>query len=247
MSEKTHFGYKQVDTDKKASLVKSVFDSVANQYDIMNDLMSFGIHRLWKQYTAHIAHIHKNARILDVASGSGDLGLLFHRHIDSSGELYLTDINSAMLSRARERLTDLGICNNVHYTIADAENLPFQENHFDLLSIAFGLRNVTNKENALRSMYKVLKPGGKLMILEFSTPTLPGLKPIYDAYSFQLLPLMGKIIANDAESYRYLAESIRMHPDQESLKTMIEAQGFEDCRYHNLTGGIVALHTAYKY
>lgn len=247
MSEKTHFGYKQVDVDKKASMVKEVFDSVASEYDIMNDLMSFGIHRLWKQYTAHIANIHKNARILDVASGSGDLGLLFHRYIGTNGELYLTDINNAMLSRARDRLTDAGVCRNVHYTIADAENLPFQDNYFDVLSIAFGLRNVTHKENALKSMYRVLKPGGKLMILEFSTPTFPGLKPIYDAYSFQLLPLMGKVIANDAESYRYLAESIRMHPDQETLKAMIEAQGFEDCRYDNLTGGIVALHTAYKY
>lgn len=247
MSAKTHFGYKQIDIDDKASMVKSVFDSVAGEYDVMNDLMSLGIHRLWKRYTAHIANIQKNARILDVASGSGDLGILFHRYLDASGELYLTDINPSMLSRARTRLTDLGLCTNVHYAIADAETLPFPENYFDLLSIGFGLRNVTNKENALRSMYRVLKPGGRLMVLEFSKPTLPGLQPIYDWYSFKLLPLMGKVIANDADSYQYLAESIRMHPAQNELKTMIEAQGFEDCTYHNLSGGIVALHTAYKY
>ncbi len=247
MQKTTHFGYQQVPVDDKQSLVKNVFDSVASQYDIMNDLMSFGIHRFWKQYSIHMAKIRPNAFILDVASGSGDLGILYHKHLNNDGKLFLTDINRSMLSIARNRLTDLGIVDNVNYVIANAEILPFPDNYFDFISIAFGLRNVTDKEKALKSMHRALKPGGKLLILEFSTPTMPGLKPLYDFYSFNMLPLMGKIIANDAESYRYLAESIRLHPDQETLKAMIERSGFEDCHYENLTGGIVALHTAYKY
>lgn len=249
MSDKkqTHFGYETVDVEKKQQRVKQVFDSVASNYDIMNDLMSLGIHRLWKYYTAGASQLRNGDKVLDVASGSGDLSRLFSNKVGSKGHIYVSDINEAMLNVGRNRLLDAGISSNVSFVVANAESLPFQSNYFNCISIGFGLRNVTNKATALASMYDKLTPGGKLMVLEFSTPNLPLLKPIYDAYSFSLLPLLGEWIANDRQSYQYLAESIRMHPDQESLKKMIEQVGFEDCVYHNLSGGIVALHIAYKY
>jgi len=245
--KQTHFGYESVAVDEKESRVKHVFDSVADNYDIMNDLMSLGIHRLWKRYTSNVSQLRTGDRVLDVASGSGDLSRLFSKKVGASGHVYVTDINEAMLNVGRDRLTDAGIVKNVSFVIANAEVLPFKSNYFNCISMGFGLRNVTDKPKALASMYEKLAPGGKLMILEFSKPTLPLLKPIYDVYSFSLLPMIGQLIANDSESYKYLAESIRMHPDQDSLKKMIEQVGFEDCNYHNLSGGIVALHTAYKY
>lgn len=249
MSDKkqTHFGYESVDVDEKQGRVKHVFDSVADNYDIMNDLMSLGIHRLWKRYTACVSQLRDGDKVLDVASGSGDLSKLFSQRIGKKGHIYVTDINEAMLNVGRNRLTDHGVIGNVSYVLANAETLPFKEHYFNCISIGFGLRNVTDKPKALASMYEKLAPGGKLMVLEFSTPSIPFLKPIYDIYSFSLLPKIGELIANDSESYKYLAESIRMHPDQETLKKMIEKVGFEDCTYHNLSGGIVALHVAYKY
>ena len=245
--KQTHFGYESVNVDEKEGKVKEVFDSVAHNYDLMNDLMSLGIHRLWKRYTACASELRNGDKVLDVASGSGDLSRLFSQKVGNRGHVYVTDINEAMLNVGRDRLTNEGIISNVSYVLANAETLPFKSNYFNCLSIGFGLRNVTDKAKALASMYDKIAPGGKLMILEFSTPSIPLLKPIYDLYSFSLLPMIGKFIANDSESYQYLAESIRMHPDQKTLKTMIEKAGFEDCTYHNLSGGIVALHTAYKY
>ena len=248
MSEKktTHFGYQEVPIEEKARKVAGVFHSVADKYDVMNDLMSMGIHRLWKRFTIEQAAVKKGQRVLDLAGGTGDLALRFSRLVGPDGEVVLSDINASMLARGRERLTDEGVAGNIEYVQANAETLPFPDNHFDLITIAFGLRNVTDKDKALRSMHRVLKPGGRLLVLEFSRPTAPGLSPVYDVYSFKLLPFMGKLVANDAESYRYLAESIRMHPDQETLKGMMAEAGFERCEYFNLTGGIVALHSGYK-
>ena len=248
MSEKktTHFGYQEVPIEEKARKVAGVFHSVADKYDVMNDLMSMGIHRLWKRFTIEQAAVKKGQRVLDLAGGTGDLALRFSRLVGPDGQVVLSDINASMLARGRERLTDEGVAGNIAYVQANAEALPFPDDHFDLITIAFGLRNVTDKDAALRSMYRVLKPGGRLLVLEFSRPVAPGLSPVYDLYSFRLLPLMGKLVANDAESYRYLAESIRMHPDQETLKAMMQAAGFERCEYFNLTGGIVALHSGYK-
>ena len=248
MSEKktTHFGYQEVPIEEKARKVAGVFHSVADKYDVMNDLMSMGIHRLWKRFTIEQAAVKKGQRVLDLAGGTGDLALRFSRLVGPDGEVVLSDINASMLARGRERLTDEGVAGNIEYVQANAETLPFPDNHFDLITIAFGLRNVTDKDKALRSMHRVLKPGGRLLVLEFSRPTAPGLSPVYDVYSFKLLPFMGKLVANDAESYRYLAESIRMHPDQETLKGMMQDAGFERCEYFNLTGGIVALHSGYK-
>ena len=248
MNEKktTHFGYQEVPVEEKARKVAGVFHSVADKYDVMNDLMSMGIHRLWKRFTIEKAAVKKGQRILDLAGGTGDLALRFSRLVGPDGEVVLSDINASMLARGRERLTDEGVAGNIKYVQANAECLPFPDNHFDLITIAFGLRNVTDKDAALRSMYRILKPGGRLMVLEFSRPVAPGLSPVYDVYSFKLLPFMGKLVANDAESYRYLAESIRMHPDQETLKGMMAEAGFERCEYFNLTGGIVALHSGYK-
>ena len=243
----THFGFQQVPVKDKARRVAGVFHAVADKYDIMNDVMSLGIHRLWKRYTIDAAGAKRGNRVLDLAGGTGDLAAKFARIVGEEGEVILSDINSSMLENGRERLTDLGIGGNVNYVQANAECLPFADNHFDIITIAFGLRNVTNKDAALRSMYRVLKPGGRLLILEFSKPVAPGLAPVYDQYSFRILPLMGKLIANDADSYRYLAESIRMHPDQETLKGMMEAAGFERVSYTNMTGGIVALHKGYKF
>lgn len=242
----THFGYQQVPVQEKASRVAEVFHSVADKYDVMNDVMSFGIHRLWKRYTIEAAGAKRGQQILDLAGGTGDLAAKFARIVGANGKVVLSDINGSMLENGRRRLTDEGIAGNVEYVQANAEYLPFADNSFDIITMAFGLRNVTDKDSALRSIFRVLKPAGRLLVLEFSKPVIPGLAPIYDQYSFKFLPLMGKLIANDADSYRYLAESIRMHPDQETLKTMMETAGFERVSYDNLSGGIVALHKGFK-
>ena len=244
-AETTHFGYKDVAVDDKADLVKGVFDSVASRYDIMNDLMSGGMHRLWKRYTIQHANARPGHVILDLAGGTGDLAREFARIVGERGHVVLADINAAMLEHGRRRLVDAGVAGNVELAQVDAEELPFADNTFDRISIAFGLRNVTDKEGALAEMNRVLKPGGKVLILEFSEPSR-AIKPAYDLYSFKVLPLLGRLIAKDPESYQYLAESIRMHPDQETLLGMMQDAGFERCRYNNLTAGIVALHTGYK-
>ncbi len=245
--ETTHFGFEQVPVGEKAGKVAEVFHSVAAKYDLMNDLMSLGIHRLWKRYTIELSGVRKGQRVLDIAGGTGDLTAKFAEIVGREGQVVLADINASMLEVGRRRLIDRGIIGNVEYAQANAEALPFPDNYFDAITIAFGLRNVTDKDRALASMYRVLKPGGRLLVLEFSKPVAPGLGPIYDQYSFKLLPLMGKLVADDPDSYRYLAESIRMHPDQQTLKGMMEAVGFERCDYHNLTGGIVALHRGFKF
>lgn len=224
-----------------------VFHSVAKNYDLMNDLMSLGIHHLWKRYTIELSRLRLGQFVLDLAGGSGDLTRLLCKKVGDTGRVILTDINSAMLNVGRDRLLDEGLYKNIDYVQGNAQCLPFADNSFHCITMGFGLRNVTDKEEALRSIYRVCKPGGKVMILEFSTPTLPGLKPIYDWYSFHILPKIGKFFAQDEASYQYLAESIRMHPNQMELKKMIEHAGFEDCHYDNLSGGIVALHIAYKY
>jgi len=241
----THFGYKDVPVDDKADLVKGVFDSVASRYDIMNDLMSGGMHRLWKRYTIQHANARPGHVILDLAGGTGDLAREFARIVGERGHVVLADINAAMLEHGRRRLVDAGIAGNVELAQVDAETLPFADNTFDRISIAFGLRNITDKAGALAEMNRVLKPGGKVLILEFSEPSR-AIKPAYDLYSFKVLPLLGRLIAKDPDSYQYLAESIRMHPDQETLLGMMQDAGFERCRYNNLTAGIVALHTGYK-
>jgi demethylmenaquinone methyltransferase/2-methoxy-6-polyprenyl-1,4-benzoquinol methylase len=243
---KVDFGYEQVAWGDKAERVHSVFASVARKYDVMNDLMSFGVHRLWKQFTLSLTGLRPGQHALDVAGGTGDLAAGMLRQVGKSGRVVLSDVNPSMLEIGRDRLLDQGFAGNVECLIADAENLPFEDNSFDCVTIGFGLRNVTDKAAALKSMYRVLKPGGQLLVLEFSTPTAPGLKPIYDAYSFRVLPLLGRFVARDEASYRYLAESIRMHPDQETLLEMLRGAGFAQARYHNLTGGIVALHRGYK-
>lgn len=243
--ETTHFGFETVDVDDKARRVRSVFDSVAVKYDLMNDLMSAGLHRLWKRFTVAQANVRRGDYVLDLAGGTGDLARKFAGLVGADGHVVLADINAAMLREGRRRLTDAGVAGNLSITQVDAQKLPFAERSFDCVTIAFGLRNVTHKEQALASIYQVLKPGGKLLVLEFSAPAQP-LKPAYDLYSFKVLPLLGKLVASDESSYRYLAESIRMHPDQESLKQMMQDTGFERCRYHNLAGGIVALHVGYR-
>lgn len=242
----THFGYQQVPVSEKSNKVADVFHSVADKYDLMNDLMSAGVHRLWKKHTINSSGAKRGDTILDLAGGTGDLAAKFSRIVGSQGKVTLSDINESMLENGRRRLTDMGIVGNMDYVLADAQDLPFPDNHFNIVTMAFGLRNVTDKDAALRSIFRTLKPGGKLMVLEFSKPVLPGLGTIYDQYSFKLLPFIGKVVANDAESYKYLAESIRMHPDQETLKLMMDDAGFERTAYHNMTGGIVALHTGYK-
>jgi demethylmenaquinone methyltransferase/2-methoxy-6-polyprenyl-1,4-benzoquinol methylase len=239
------FGFEKVAWDEKAKRVRSVFASVAGKYDVMNDLMSFGVHRLWKHFTLSLTGLKPGQRALDVAGGSGDLALGMLRQVGRSGSVVLSDINPSMLEVGRDRLLDLGFVGNVECLVADAEHLPFDDNSFDCVTIGFGLRNVTDKDAALRSMHRVLKPGGQLLVLEFSTPAAP-IKPLYDAYSFKVLPVLGRLVAQDAASYRYLAESIRMHPDQETLLGMVRAAGFDMARYHNLSGGIVALHRGYK-
>lgn len=243
----THFGYQEVSLAEKAGKVRQVFDSVADKYDVMNDVMSLGIHRLWKRFTLELTGLKPGQRALDLAAGTGDLAAKLADQVGTKGEVVASDINGAMLGNGRDRLVDRGVVGNIRFAQADAQRLPFPDNAFDCVTMAFGLRNVTDKDQALRSIYRCLKPGGRLLVLEFSKPVVPGLKPIYDAYSFKLLPLMGKLIADDADSYRYLAESIRMHPSQEELKAMMEAAGFERCDYHNMSGGIVALHRGYKF
>ena len=241
----THFGYQDVAADDKADLVRGVFDSVASRYDIMNDLMSAGLHRLWKRYTIDQAAVRPGDVVLDLAGGTGDLARVFSKKVGADGHVVLADINAAMLKQGRRRLVDAGVAGNLSIAQVDAQCLPFDEGTFDCITIAFGLRNVTDKNAALRSMLKVLKTGGKAMILEFSEPA-KAIKPAYDLYSFKVLPTLGKLVAGDADSYQYLAESIRMHPDQETLKSMMEEAGFERCRYHNLAAGIVALHIGYR-
>jgi demethylmenaquinone methyltransferase/2-methoxy-6-polyprenyl-1,4-benzoquinol methylase len=240
---KTHFGFETVDETEKAKKVAGVFTSVASKYDIMNDLMSVGLHRIWKRFAVGQANVHEGQRVLDIAGGSGDLSRLFLDKVGSTGQVVLTDINNAMLRVGRDRLLDEGKATPTAQ--CDAEHLPFPDNYFDCVSIAFGLRNVTHKEAALREMHRVLKPGGRVIVLEFSKVAKP-LEKMYDLYSFKLLPKMGEIIANDSESYRYLAESIRMHPGQEELKQMMVDAGLERVEYFNMTGGVVAVHRGYK-
>ncbi len=247
MSEKTtHFGFQTVNVEEKAERVRNVFDSVASRYDIMNDLMSLGIHRLWKHIAVDLAGVRNGMKVLDLASGTGDLASRFAGLVGPEGEVVMSDINLAMLEEGRKRMVDEGHAGNIDYMQIDAESIPFPDNSFHVVTIAFGLRNVTDKEKALREMYRVLKPGGRALVLEFSKPTSKPLEKLYDFYSFKALPLMGRLVANDADSYRYLAESIRMHPDQETLRGMMEEAGFERCDYHNLTGGIVAVHRGFK-
>jgi len=242
----THFGYKTVDAKDKVKLVAGVFHSVAAKYDLMNDLMSGGVHRLWKRFTIELSGVRPGNKVLDIAGGTGDLTAKFSRIVGRDGKVVLADINDSMLKVGRDKLIDKGIVGNVEYVQANAECLPFPDNYFDCVSIAFGLRNVTDKEAALRSMFRVLKPGGRLLILEFSKPQSAVLGKLYDTYSFTALPVLGKLIANDADSYRYLAESIRMHPDQDTLKQMMETAGFARAEYFNMTGGVVALHRGLK-
>ncbi|RUO48513.1 bifunctional demethylmenaquinone methyltransferase/2-methoxy-6-polyprenyl-1,4-benzoquinol methylase UbiE [Pseudidiomarina donghaiensis] len=241
------FGYKQVAKNEKQNLVANVFNSVAQKYDVMNDLMSFGIHRLWKRYTIDCSGVRTGMKVLDIAGGTGDLTAQFSKRVGPTGEVVLADINDAMLEVGRDKLRNRGIVGNVRYVQANAEELPFADDSFDIITIAFGLRNVTDKQKALESMFRVLKPGGRLLVLEFSKPVQPLLNQAYDFYSFNVLPKMGQMVAGDAESYQYLAESIRMHPDQETLKGMMEHAGYDQVTYTNLTGGIVALHRGFKF
>ncbi len=245
--DKTHFGFKTVDTNKKQSLVANVFNSVAQKYDIMNDVMSMGIHRVWKFITVEMSGVRPGHRVLDLAGGTGDLTAKFSKLVGETGEVVLSDINDAMLSVGRDKLINKGLVNNIRYVQANAEMLPFPDNHFNAITIGFGLRNVTDKAKALKEMHRVLKPGGRLLVLEFSKPENEALAKVYDWYSFNLLPKMGQLITQDAESYQYLAESIRMHPDQETLKQMMHDAGFDEVDYQNMTGGIVALHRGFKY
>ncbi len=245
MEKNTHFGFQTVSEAEKARKVGAVFDSVAPNYDLMNDVMSFGVHRWWKHLAAHLAGVRGNSRVLDLAGGTGDMAARLAARLGAQGQLIVADINRAMLSVGRDRLINEGVVDNILYVQADAERLPFPDDYFDCITLAFGLRNVTRKDQALAAMCRVLKPGGRVLILEFSKPRLA--QSIYDWYSFNILPRLGKWIAGDEASYRYLAESIRMHPDQDTLKGMMAAAGFERCDYLNLSGGIVALHRGYKF
>jgi demethylmenaquinone methyltransferase/2-methoxy-6-polyprenyl-1,4-benzoquinol methylase len=239
----THFGYQEVAVQEKAGLVREVFDSVAGSYDLMNDLMSLGVHRIWKRDFAANSGVGLGDHVLDLAGGTGDIAALLSKRVGANGRVVLSDINEAMLNVGRQRLEDQGIVGNLSYAIANAEHLPFESGEFDAVTIAFGLRNVTDKDAALREMYRVLRPGGKALILEFSKVQAEPLKAIYDTWSFGALPILGKLIADDEDSYRYLAESIRQHPPQEELVQMMENAGFDQARYRNLTGGIVAIHS----
>jgi demethylmenaquinone methyltransferase/2-methoxy-6-polyprenyl-1,4-benzoquinol methylase len=239
----THFGFKTVDEKEKAQHVRGVFDSVASKYDVMNDLMSMGLHRVWKAYTVQVANLKEGDQVLDIAGGTGDLSMAFAKKVGATGRVVHTDINEAMLSTGRDRLVDLGLA--LPTLVCDAEKLPFPDNHFNVVSVAFGLRNMTHKDVALKEMCRVLKPGGKLLVLEFSKVAKP-LEKVYDWYSFKILPHMGKLVAGDADSYRYLAESIRMHPSQDELKTLMKNSGFGHVDFHNLSAGVVALHMGIK-
>ncbi len=247
MTEQTHFGYQQVPTDEKIRLVGRVFDSVASRYDVMNDAMSFGIHRLWKRIALEHTGLRPGMRALDLASGTGDLAMKMAGMVGARGQVILSDINPNMLAEGRAKLDNAGILGNVDYALANAQYLPFPSNHFDCVTIGFGLRNVTDKAMALREMARVIKPGGRVVVLEFSKPISPLISKAYDLYSFSALPVLGKLIAKDADSYRYLAESIRMHPDQAALKAMMQDSGLEQVDVINLTLGVVALHIGYKF
>ncbi|MCH9696846.1 MAG: bifunctional demethylmenaquinone methyltransferase/2-methoxy-6-polyprenyl-1,4-benzoquinol methylase UbiE [Gammaproteobacteria bacterium] len=242
----THFGYKQVPENQKASMVRGVFDSVADRYDVMNDLMSMGVHRVWKRVAIRLSNVHHGQKVLDLAGGTGDLSLLFHQRVGKTGQVVLSDINAEMLRHGRDRLIDQGIIDGIACAQINAQFLPFADNQFDCVSIGFGLRNVTDKAMALESIYRVLKPGGRVIILEFSHPPEGLFKKAYDFYSFNVLPKIGKVVAQDEDSYQYLAESIRMHPPQKELIEMMQSAGFERCEYFNLTNGIVAIHRGYK-
>ena len=239
----THFGFQSVEESDKARHVRGVFDSVASKYDLMNDLMSGGLHRAWKAYTVAVANVREGDQVLDIAGGTGDLALAFSRKVGASGRVVHTDINAAMLGTGRNRLLDAGVV--LPTVVCDAEKLPFESSQFDLVSVAFGLRNMTHKDQAIAEMCRVLKPGGKLLVLEFSKVAQP-LEKAYDFYSFQILPRLGKLVAGDDASYRYLAESIRMHPSQAELKDLMKKNGFGHVDYHNMTGGVVALHVGIK-
>ena len=243
----THFGFREVSEESKSGLVADVFHSVARRYDLMNDIMSLGLHRLWKQFAFEQSGARRGAQVVDVAGGSGDMTARFAPRVGATGRVILTDINESMLQVGRERLADRGISGNVEFVQADAEALPFPDDAFDCACIAFGLRNVTRIDRALVSMRRVLRPGACALVLEFSRPVMPGLSRLYDAYSFNVLPRLGRVVANDEASYRYLVESIRRHPDQETLKDMMQQAGFERVHYFNLSGGIVALHKGYKF
>ncbi|HLF97063.1 MAG TPA: bifunctional demethylmenaquinone methyltransferase/2-methoxy-6-polyprenyl-1,4-benzoquinol methylase UbiE [Methylococcaceae bacterium] len=243
----THFGFREVPVGEKARMVRGVFDSVAGKYDLMNDVMSLGVHRVWKRIAVQLSNVRGGEKVLDLAGGTGDMTSLFRGRVGANGWVVLSDINAEMLVRGRDRLIDEGVVSNLGYAQIDAEKLPFPDNSFDCVCIAFGLRNVTDKDAALRSMYRVLRPGGRVIVLEFSHPHDGLFRKTYDLYSFKLMPWMGKLVADDAESYRYLAESIRMHPDQKTLKGMMENAGLERCEYFNLTHGVVAVHRGYKF
>ena len=245
-NDSTDFGFKTVPKNEKADLVEGIFNSVADRYDLMNDLMSIGIHRIWKRFTIELSAVREGNSVLDIAGGTGDLAIKFSDIVGSNGTVVLADINESMLKVGRDKLLDKRWRPNINFVQTDAEKLPFPDATFECITIAFGLRNVTDKSAALKSMYRALKPGGRLLILEFSKPTNEVLARAYDAYSFHILPLMGKIVANDSDSYKYLAESIRMHPDQEALQALVEDAGFSDCDYYNMTGGIVAIHRGIK-
>ena len=245
--DKIDFGFRTVNKSEKEGMVANVFHSVAAKYDLMNDLMSFGIHRIWKRFTIDASGVRRGQRVLDLAGGTGDFTAKFSRMVGETGQVVLADINDSMLKMGREKLRNNGIVGNVNYVQANAEELPFPDDYFNCIIISFGLRNVTDKDKALRSMFRVLKPGGRLLVLEFSKPVIEPLSKVYDAYSFHILPRIGQAVVNDAESYRYLAESIRMHPDQGTLKGMMENAGFEQVSYTNMTGGIVALHKGFKF
>lgn len=245
-NQTTDFGFEQVAPEEKTRRVANVFSSVASEYDLMNDVMSFGVHRLWKRHAVHLCAIRKNFHILDLAGGTGDIARLIHKQLGDDGRVTVCDINPDMLKHGRDRFIDKGIIKRVDYVQANAEVLPFEDNSFDCMTIAFGLRNVTDKNKALRSMYSKLKYGSQLVILEFSKIVIPIVDKLYDQYSFKLIPLFGKAVANDEASYQYLVESIRKHPDQETLSSMMKQAGFENVQYHNLSGGIVAIHRGYK-
>jgi len=245
-TKNTHFGFKQVPETEKASMVRGVFDSVADRYDVMNDLMSMGVHRVWKRIAISLSNVQYGQTVLDLAGGTGDLSIQFHKRVGKKGRVVLSDINAEMLRNGRDRLIDQGLIDGIDYAQINAQHLPFPDNQFDCVSIAFGLRNVTDKNMALASIFRALKPGGRIIILEFSHPPEGLFKKAYDFYSFNILPKIGKVVADDEESYQYLSESIRMHPPQQELKKMMEDAGFERCEFFNLTNGIVAIHRGYK-